>query len=204
MSNPKSTSIVVAGSELVAGHGDGRGLGWVGRVAVRTHPALPSANFYTLAAPEETSADLHDRCIGEAMRRFSSETDNRLVIAPGTADIDAGLSTARSRLNLANILDAALAAEVSTFVVGPPPAIGELTNRSIADLNAGFADVAHRRGVPYVDTFTPLRGHAVWQREIASSSTGLPSQEGYGLLAWLVIHRGWFDWLGVPDVLAGR
>jgi hypothetical protein len=24
-----------------------------------------------------------------------------------------------------------------------------------------------------------------------------PGQAGYGLLAWLVLHNGWADWLGV-------
>ncbi|RAG71465.1 lysophospholipase, partial [Burkholderia multivorans] len=38
-------------------------------------------------------------------------------------------------------------------------------------------------------------------RELASSHDRLPAQEGYGLLAWLGLHRGWFPWLGVRDVL---
>ncbi|MYM19425.1 lysophospholipase [Brevibacterium sp. 5221] len=202
MTGTKDTAIVVAGDELVAGHGDGRGLGWTGRVAARTLPALPTARFYPLGVPAEDSAAFAKRALAEAGLRFTPESENRLVLAPGSHDIASGLSTARSRLNLANVLDAALAAEVATFVVGPTPVLRAEDNRRIGELSQGYADVALRRGVPFVDAFTPLDGHPVWQRELAASAAGLPSQEGYGLIAWLVLNRGWFDWLGVEDALA--
>lgn len=201
MTQHRMTTLVVVGDEIVAGHGDGRCLGWTGRVAARTLPALPGARFYALGVADEDSVGLSQRGMAEARIRFGSETRNRLVLAPGPHDVDAGISTARSRLNLANVLDAALGAEVQTFVVGPPPSIDADRNRRIAELNAGFADVALRRGITYVDTFAPLREHEAWHRDLASTGSGLPSQEGYGLLAWLVLHRGWFDWLGVPDPL---
>lgn len=202
MTAPKRTAIVVAGDHLVAGHGDGRGLGWVGRVAIRTHPALESAQFYTLAAPDEDSARFSQRCIDEADRRFRDDDDKRLVLAPGSADVQAGISTARSRLNLANVLDQALSRGYSAFVVGPPPGRDSMENRRIEELSRGFSDVALRRNIPFVDCFAPLVGHAVWQRELAASSEGLPAQEGYGLLSWLVLNRGWFEWLGVKDVIS--
>lgn len=201
MTQQKAT-LVVIGDDLVAGHGDARCLGWTGRVATRTLPALPDARFYALGVAGEDTAGLSQRCMPEARLRFGAGTQNRLVLAPGPHDIDTGLTTARSRLNLANVLDAALAAKVSTFVVGPTPCLDGDRNRRLAELNAGFADVALRRGITYVDTFAPLRDHPVWRRELASSESGLPSQEGYGLLAWLVLNRGWFDWLGVRDPMA--
>ena len=202
MTHPRDTALVVAGDALVAGSGDGRGLGWTGRVAVRTLPSLPGAQFYSLGVPGETSAELAQRAIPEASLRFRENTLNRLLLAPGGFDVHSGLSTARSRLNLANILDAALAREVPTFVVGPTPERSPEVNDRIAELSQGFADVAQRRGVPFVDAFTPLYDHPVWQRELATSASGLPSQEGYGLVAWLVLNRGWFEWLGVTDVLS--
>ena len=201
MSRTRQT-IVVVGDQLVAGHGDGRGLGWVGRVAARTYPSVPTADFYTLAAPDEDSTGLAERCMPEASRRFSPTADNRLVLGLGAADTETGISVARARLNVANVLDAALTAEVRAFVVGPAPVRDADRNRRLAEFNTGYADVAHRRGIPYVDTFTPLRSHPVWQRELASTRAGTPAQEGYGLLAWLVLHRGWFDWFGVEDALA--
>ncbi|WP_293847806.1 GDSL-type esterase/lipase family protein [uncultured Brevibacterium sp.] len=199
----KKTTIVVAGDELVAGHGDARSLGWAGRVAVRTHPSLANAEFYTLSVPQEDTGAFAQRAFAEAQLRFSDSGINRLVLAPGSRDVDAGLSTARSRLNLANVLDEALAAEVSTFVVGPTPGRSESRNEKVAQLSAGFADVAHRRAVPYVDCFSPLKSHPVWQRDLASSSREIPAQEGYGLITWLVLNRGWYDWLGVQNVMEG-
>ncbi|GAA4506054.1 GDSL-type esterase/lipase family protein [Brevibacterium yomogidense] len=200
MSRRRQT-VVVVGDRLVAGHGDGRGLGWVGRVAARTYPSVPDADFFTLATTDEDSSGLAARCMEEASRRFSDQTENRLVIGLGSADTESGISVARARLNVANILDSALTAEVQTFVVGPTPVRDGDRNRRLAEFNTGFTDVAHRRGIPYVDTFTPLRSHPVWQRELASTRTGTPAQEGYGLLAWLVLHRGWFEWFGVADAL---
>ncbi|MCR6491674.1 hypothetical protein LJB74_04265 [Cellulomonas sp. P24] len=53
--------------------------------------------------------------------------------------------------------------------------------------------------MPYVDTFTPLITHEQWLADLASGDGVLPGQAGYGLMAWLVLHTGWFDWLGLPD-----
>jgi acyl-CoA thioesterase-1 len=194
-------TIVVVGDQLVAGHGDGRGMGWVGRVAARTYPSAPEADFHALAVAGEDTTGLSERCMTEACRRFSDDAENRLVLGLGAADADTGISVARARLNIANVLDTALTQEVSAFVVGPTPVRDADSNRRLAELSTGFSDVAHRRGIPYVDAFTPLRSHPVWQRELAASRSGTPAQEGYGLLAWLVLNRGWFEWLGVPDVL---
>ncbi len=189
--------LAVVGDELVAGAGDPKGLGWVGRVTARTVTS-PPPTVLTLAVPEETSTALGHRWDEETARRFAPEHDNRLVIALGRADVSAGLSLARSRLNLANILDVAESRRLPTFVVGPPPG-PTADNEKIGDLSHAFADVATRRHVPYVDTFTPLITHEQWLADLASGDGILPGQAGYGLMAWLVLHTGWFDWLGLPD-----
>ncbi|XCB30698.1 hypothetical protein RQN30_04795 [Arcanobacterium hippocoleae] len=43
------------------------------------------------------------------------------MIGLGSHDLDAGISSARSRLYLANLLDNAERLQIQTFVVGPPP-----------------------------------------------------------------------------------
>lgn len=188
--------LVVVGDELAAGAGDPKGLGWVGRVAART--PVPSATFLTLAVPGETTTALGARWEEETSRRLAPDADNRLVIALGRADVAAGFSLARSRLNLANILDVADSWRVPTFVVGPPPG-PTAEGDALAELSAAFADVATRRRVPYVDTFTPLATHEQWLGDLASGDGSLPGQAGYGLMAWLVLHTGWHTWLGLPD-----
>jgi acyl-CoA thioesterase-1 len=189
--------LAVVGDELAAGVGDPKGLGWVGRVAARTHAPTP-ITVLTLAIPGETSTALAARWEDEVGRRLSPEADNRLVIALGRADLDAGLSLARSRLNLANVLDVAEQRRIDTFVVGPPPGRAADGDK-LADLSGAYRDVATRRRVPYVDTYTPLAAHEQWLADLASSDGLLPGQAGYGLMAWLVLHTGWHTWCGLPD-----
>src|SRR5699024_10337663 len=111
------TRICVVGDELVAGVGDARGMGWTGRVHARTVSEDP-IELYPLAVPGETSTALSGRWESECNRRFG-HGDNRLVVAPGSADLLGGVSLARSRLNLANVLDDATNRQIPTFVVGP-------------------------------------------------------------------------------------
>ncbi len=192
--------ICVVGDELSVGVGDARALGWTGRVMARTRFERPAMAF-TLAVPGETSSGLSARWKAETASRFGPEADceNRLVVALGRHDAGSGLSVARSRLNLANILDEADSTRIPAFVVGPPPGPPEDGER-IAELSTAFADVASRRRVPYVDTYTPLAQHEQWLADLATTGTTYPGQAGYGLMAWLVLHTGWHAWLGLaPD-----
>ena len=192
----RALRICVVGDELAAGVGDPRALGWVGRVAARTHaPATPA--FFTLAVPGEATTDLASRWETETSSRFAPGYDNRLVIALGRADADNTGSLARSRLNLANILDVAVGAGLGVFVVGPPPGPAEIAKR-LAELSAAWHEVAHRRGIAYVDCYRPLRDHEQWLSDMAAGDGVHPGQAGYGLMTWLVLHNGWHNWLGLP------
>ena len=188
--------ICVIGDELAAGMGDARALGWIGRVMART-PTEEPAFIAQLAVPGENTTELSARWETECMRRFTPMADNRLVLGMGAADLEDGLSLARSRLNLANILDAAAASRIGCFVVGPPPR-SDLDAEALAALSDAFADVCQRRHVPFVETFQPLRTHEQWNADVAASDGIHPGQAGYGLLAWLVLHSGWHGWLGLP------
>ena len=176
----RNIRIVAVGDDLLAGVGDPRTLGWFGRVMART--------------PQQLNA----RWFEEARRRFVPGADNRLIIAPSTFDIDLGLTSARSRLNLANIVDMASQNNIKVLVVGPPPTLDAERNRRIADLSAAYADVVTRRNHVYVDTFNPLLHHEQWRNDLAAND-GRPGQSGYGLMAWLVLHRGWYNWLNIPE-----
>ncbi len=194
----RARRICVIGDELVAGVGDPKGLGWVGRVSART-PTDPPSVVMPLAVPGETTSALSARWAEETERRFGPAPDAaaHLVVALGRADLDAGLSLARSRLNLANVLDAAEQRRITTFVVGPPP--GPDDHERTAELSAAFADVAGRRRIPYVETCQPLARHEQWLADMAAGDGRTPGQAGYGLMAWLVLHGGWRRWLGLPD-----
>ncbi|MDQ4490514.1 GDSL-type esterase/lipase family protein [Sinomonas sp. ASV486] len=198
MAHERKLRIAAIGDELLAGNGDPRALGWLGRVLARTPREELVLESYVLAAPEEGTETLAVRWENEVMRRFGAGYENRLVIGLSGRDIEFGLSPARSRLNVANILDSAQQNSAEVFVVGPPPTLDPSQNRRLAELNTAFADVTTRRNYYYVDTFSPLLNHEQWRGDLAANA-GTPGQAGYGLIAWLVLHRGWFPWLRLPQ-----
>ena len=193
--------VCVVGDDLVAGVGDPRSLGWVGRVGARTPREEMPVSMFPLGVPEETTAGLLARWREEVDRRFAGAAieDCRLVVGLGRHDVYSGVSLPRSRLNLANVLDESATRGLPVFVVGPPPGPHDRLNASIAELSAAFADVCVRRRVPYVDTFTPLVAHEDWLTDLAAGDGVHPGQAGYGLIAWLVLHGGWRPWLGLDE-----
>jgi hypothetical protein len=174
-------------------------MGWVGRVISKTPAHTSRIDFFALPAPDETTNMLAERWTDEVKRRFSVETENRLVIALSNADPAAGISISRSRLNIATILDEAKRAGISCLVVGPTPSRNPELNIEIEHLATGFEDVANRRAVPFVDCFRPLVEHEGWNQEIIQLGNGQIGQIGHGLIAWLVLNRGWFSWLGIEE-----
>lgn len=192
--------LCVIGDELVAGTGDPRGLGWVGRVLARSHFDEPPT-VMALASPGETTKDLSARWEGEVAPRLAAGGPRGLIVAIGASDIIAGISSARSRLNLANITDRATALGIPCFVLGPAPLAG-VDHSSVKELSRSAAEVCQRRGLPYVDLATPLSAHDQWfedmaaSRALGASGLTLPGQSGYALIAWLVLHSGWYEWTG--------
>jgi acyl-CoA thioesterase-1 len=195
----RSIRVVVLGDTLVSTSGDPKGTGWLGRVMARTPIEEPQIDVFALPAPDETSAALGERWNTEVQRRFSPNTENRLVIMMPNSDPAAGISLSRSRLNLANILDDAKRLGVECFVIGPTPHRNPELNPEIEHLVAGFEDVCSRRQVTFVDCFTPLVENEGWNTEVREGQSGLPGQVGHGLIAWLVLNRGWYPWLQLPE-----
>jgi lysophospholipase L1-like esterase len=194
----RSLRVVVLGDELLTGAGDPKGLGWLGRVQARL-PQGEDVAVFPLAKIGETTGALLERWRTEALPRFSKDTGNHLVIALGSQDIQAGTTLSRSRLNLASVLDDASREGVKVFVIGPAPTGVNKYDSEVGELSAGFADVVGRRQMKYVDCFSPLRDHEGWLGEVSIHPRRLPGQVGYGLIAWLVLNKGWFEWLGMTQ-----
>lgn len=193
----REVALVFIGDSFVAGEGDDKALGWVGRVMARTQIKDAVVAHYNLGVRGETAGGVAERWLTEGVRRFQGVTERRLVVQVGHADVAAGTSIARLRLNLANILDEASSQGVATLVVGPPPSADSEANDQLRHVVEAQRDVCDRRGVTFVDTFTPLAGHDQWESDIAASADGVhPGQAGYGLIAWLVLHHGWGEWIG--------
>lgn len=197
---PKPTvRLIVLGDLLVSPSGDARGLGWLGRVLSRSFTEEQNLEVMVLPVPNETTAQLAERWWPEVERRVAGAEEVRLVVALGNTDPAAGISLSRSRLNLATILDEAKKRHLEPFVVGPVPSRFAEQNPEIEHLAWGFEDVASRRQIPFVDCFKPLVEHEGWQSEMADSANGVPGQVGHGLIAWLVLNRGWNEWLGFQE-----
>jgi acyl-CoA thioesterase-1 len=194
----RDVGLVFIGASMTAGYGDPKGLGWVGRVVARTqHPDL-DLTAYNLGVRGNTSGDVVARWGAESHPRWKGRGERRLVVSVGAGDITSGMTMARSRLNLANVLDEATNSGISAFVVGLAPTLDTEFNRRIEALAEAQADVCSRRGVTYVDCFRPLVSHDQWMADLAASpDRAHPGQAGYGLVAWLVLHNGWNDWLSI-------
>lgn len=195
------TDVLFVGDELVAGHGDPKALGWAGRVAARTLPLAPQLRFHTLAVPGETTGELAARWDEEALRRVGSaesRANTFVLFAIGRHDLARGISPTMTRLHLANTLDRATALGFRSMIAGPPPLAAE-ERRSVAEYAALCEEAAARRDVPYIDMYGPLARHEQWSTDMAMSGGELPLQAGYGLMAWLVLHSSWHDWLGIPS-----
>jgi acyl-CoA thioesterase I len=196
----RDVGLCFVGASLTAGYGDPKGLGWVGRVVSRTqHPDL-DLTAYNLGVRGDTSADVMARWRAETAPRWAPRSERRLVLSVGANDLATEVSTARSRLNLANILDEAITGGIAAFVVGLTPVTDTEMNERIQALAEAQADVCARRGVTYVDCFRPLVGHDQWLSDLNASPDRVhPGQAGYGLIAWLVLHNGWYDWMRISS-----
>ncbi len=193
----RDVGLVALGGSHVAGYGDPKGQGWFGRVVGRTsHPDL-DLTAYNLGVRGDTSAEVLTRWEKECPSRWAGRTEKRLVVSVGTNDVTGGITLARHRLNLANLLDESTSRGIGTFVVSPPPTLDAQVNDRLEVLVDAQADVCARRSVPFVDCFRPLAAHDQWRSELAASSAEHPGQAGYGLIAWLVLHNGWAAWLHI-------
>ena len=197
--------IIALGDELLAGVGDARALGWLGRAVASEQGARAPIDVFSAALPGETSAELSERWDADVQRRFDRDAqsdgsiDHRVVLAMGRADVPTSTSLARSRLNLAKVLDGLERMRIPAFVVGPAPSRDRATTAATKELSAAFSDVCSRRQIPYVDMVAGLEGHEQWEGDLVTSAGDHPGQTGYGLMAWLVLHGGFGSWLGTSQ-----
>lgn len=199
---PGRIRLIALGDELLAGVGDARALGWLGRAVARQQGVDAPIELFPVALPGDTSASLAERWDFDVARRMDREgmatgtVAHRVVVGLGSGDVSSGISFARSRLNLAKVLDGLERMRVPAFVVGPPPSADRHRTVVIRELSTAFEDVCARRRVPYIDTVAALDGHDQWVGDLARTGTDLPAQTGYGLMAWLALHGGFGRWLG--------
>ena len=186
---PRGPALVFLGGSLVTGGRgpQGAGLGHPGRRA--DPPPRPELTAYNLGVRGDTSADLLQRWASEVPRRWVGRTERRVVVSVGPTDVLQGITLARHRLNLANLLDDAARSGVGTFVVSPagrrPGA-----RRPPRGARRGAGRRVRPAGRPFVDCFAPLMGHDQWRTDLADEPRPAPSrQAGYGLIAARAAQR---------------
>ena len=193
----RDVRVCVFGDGLVAGVGDPKALGWVGRVVART-PATSGVELtvYPLGVRGDRTADAVVRVPVESASRLARGDEHGVVLAVGTGDALAAVDLARSAATLEFGLQSTTARRL---VVGPPPLGDDALRGRLAAVDAAYADVCERAGVRYISTFRPLADHRPWLDESFTTTPDgpHPGQAGYGMLAYVVLHGGWYDWLGV-------
>lgn len=189
----RDVRLCVFGDALVAGFGDPKALGWVGRITARTPPSTGIAlTAYPLGVRGEAIEEIVVRMPLESASRFARGDEHRVVIAPGVVDAERDVPVPRA----AAALDFGLTATgVPSLVVGPPPlGDGALLER-VAELDSAYAATCERLEVPYITTFAGLNGRGPWHD--ARTDDGHPNQTGYGLLTRVILDGGWYKWLDV-------
>jgi acyl-CoA thioesterase-1 len=188
--------VCVFGDSFVAGVGDSSGLGWTGRVAVRTAQASDTQlTVYPLGVRGESTEEIVVRIPLESSARFARGDEHRIVISAGGIDAGRDIPAARS----AAALDFALASTVvPALVVGPPPVGDAALTARIAAIDEAFAFVCDQRSVPYISTYRRLIRRPTWHRAKAADGVH-PDRAGYAMLARVVLDGGWRSWLGLPD-----
>ena len=157
----RDVRVCVFGDSFVAGVGDPKALGWVGRVATRTPPSTGVAlTLYSLGVRGQSTEDVVVRMPLEVSPRFARGDEHGVVLAVGMADAFADVPVARS------------AATLEFGLQSIPTSVGSSSARRRSDprrsasgwpaLDTAFARVCERLDVPYVSTYAPLVGHGPW------------------------------------------
>jgi acyl-CoA thioesterase I len=191
---PRDVRVCVFGDSFVAGVGDPKALGWVGRVAERTPPSTGVAlTMYSLGVRGQTTEDIVVRIPLESSPRFARGDEHRIVVAVGVADAFAEVSATRSAATLEFGLQST---EIPRLVVGPAPVGPDEMRGRIAELDDAYISLCRRLQIPYISAYRALVGRRPWLKQEFADGIH-PGQSGYGMLAHTVLSGGWYEWLGV-------
>ena len=124
---------------FVAGIGDPDHLGWVGRVAARTHRTGLPLTSYALGVRRQTSRDIAARWRGECDARLPPGYDGRVVAPFGVNDTAADnggtrMASSACATYLDSVIHGALDAGWPALVIGPPPTADSDHNHRITKL----------------------------------------------------------------------
>ncbi len=192
--------VLFFGDSHVAGVGDPRGQGWVGRLAAASFEHGLPITAYNLGVRMETSEQVAARWHGETLPRLVATADCLIVLSFGVNDTtpedgSPRVPAERSQAALVSILDRVAAMDLRALVIGPAPVADAEQNELIASLSHSFAEVCLSADVSYMPVLEPLLRSPTWMREVSASDGAHPAAAGYETLAGLVLATGWSQWL---------
>lgn len=199
----KNMRICFVGESYVNGTGDPDCLGWAGRLCVEAQRQGHEVTYYNLGIRGQTSSQIAQHWQSEVSARLPSMYDGRVVFSFGVNDTVIDEGETRQRVSFVGSIENTqqiLAAAINlypTLMVGPPPGLDSEQNERIALLSLHFANICARLSIPYLDIYTPMSTHQVWQQEIAANDAYHPGAAGYAALAGLVYNwsawQAWFN-----------
>lgn len=124
------------------------------------------------------------------------EIEGRVVFSFGVNDAAQEVDPVQSLTHAEAILSDATA-RWPAFMVGLVPIVPDDTRERSRKLDAAFADLCMRLGVPYLSVFDGLMETSTWLDEARAGDGAHPGAGGYARLAELVLAsaawRGWMD-----------
>ena len=165
----RDVRLAVVGDAFAAGVGDPKALGWVGRVVARSQSPDLALTVYNLGRARR----LHGRRARALARGDRPAVRARRRPPPGRR-IGArrrrarASRLARTRLNLANVLDDAAAYSMPPFVVGPPPSSTSRSTSGCEVVADAQADVCARRPCRSWTASSRCCTHEQWQSDLAT------------------------------------
>jgi acyl-CoA thioesterase-1 len=179
------------GDSYVLGVGDPAGLGWPGRVSAAAQARGHKLTTYNLGIRGQAGFEVLARAPAEVGPRLAGGDARAMIVVFGTNDLRLSRPLAESQAALEGLLALAKSLEATAFVVSPPRRLGP-TDRDLAELSNGLAQVAARAGAPWLDVREAGIDWTLWWREAEAGDGAHPAAASYA--AYAAAFDAWPDW----------
>ncbi len=179
------------------GFGDPKALGWVGRVAARTVGSELVLTAYNLGIRGEGVTGLAARIEAECTPRLAPADDARVVLQTGSDVV--GRPPAEVSADIVAVAADCRSRGWHPLVVGLPPVLHEEYATRLASLDPVLREACAADDVPFIGLHDALSLNEDYVASLRRGDSSHPDQVGYGLMSWLVLHGGWYSWLGLPE-----
>jgi lysophospholipase L1-like esterase len=184
---------------MLNGTGDPEYLGWTGRVLRHERKRQPELTGYNLGIRRDTSGQILARWREEVTRRLPAEIEGRAVFSFGVNDAVQEVDPKQSLAHAEAILDGA-GARWPVFMVGLVPIVPADARERSRKLDAAFAELSARLGIPFLSVFDGLMETSTWLDEARAGDGAHPGAGGYARLAELVLASAtWRRWMDIAS-----